>query len=98
MMRSRNRIPSHPGEIIKEHYLDPLSLSITEAADSLGVSRKTLSKIVNKRGSITPEMALRLSKAFRTTPELWMNLQQAYDLWYSYHHSKAWGKVRPIAA
>jgi len=77
----KKRKPTHPGGILKRHYLEPLTLTISEIARDLGVSRKAVSKIVNERGSITPEMALRLSKAFNTTPELWLNLQAKYDLW-----------------
>ena len=77
----RKRQPTHPGGILKRHYLEPLSLTITEVANDLGVSRKTLSKIINERGSVTPEMAFRLSKAFGTSAELWLNLQNSYDLW-----------------
>ena len=78
--RPRRRPPSHPGVILRMHHLDPLDLSVTEAAGRLGVSRKTLSKIVNEGGAITPDMALRLARAFHTTPQLWLNLQQAHDL------------------
>ena len=80
-MPIRKRKPTHPGGILRRHYLEPLSLTITEVADDLGVSRKTISKIMNERGAITPEMALRLSKAFSTSAEFWMNLQTNYDLW-----------------
>ena len=80
-MRTIERQPTHPGRIIKEDYLLPLSLNIKDMAANLGVSRKTLSKIINERGSITPDMALRFSRAFDTTPDLWMNLQKNYDLW-----------------
>ncbi|MFC2155306.1 HigA family addiction module antitoxin [Acidobacteriota bacterium] len=80
-MDSKKRQPTHPGGILKRHYLEPLFLTITEVAADLGVSRKTVSKIVNERGSITPGLALRLSKAFNKTPELWLNLQAKYDLW-----------------
>ena len=72
------RTPTHPGRIIKEDYLQPLSLTITEVATILGFSRKTLSKILNERGTITPDMALRLSRAFDTTPDLWLNLQKIF--------------------
>jgi len=65
-------------------------------AEILGVSRKTLSRIVNEHKSITPEMALRLSKALNTTPDLWLNLQKNYDLWYTTHATKEWQKVKPI--
>ncbi|MBW2072309.1 MAG: HigA family addiction module antidote protein [Deltaproteobacteria bacterium] len=95
-MRSRKREPTHPGRILKSHYLEPLSLTITELARTLGVSRKTLSKIVNERGSVTSDMALRLSRAFDTTPELWLNLQGNYDLWHAAHDSKEWRRVKPV--
>ena len=96
-MRTRKRPPTHPGDILKRHYMEPLSLTVLELASTLGVSRKTLSKIVNERGDITPDMALRLSKAFKTTPELWLNLQQAYDLWQASHKSDAWKLVEAVA-
>ncbi len=96
-MRMRKRPPTHPGGILKRHYLEPLSLTISELAKILGVSRKTLSKIVNEHGSITPEMALRLSKALNTTPELWLNLQQNYDLWHVSQESNDWKMVEAIA-
>lgn len=96
-MRTRKRPPTHPGGIIKRQYLEPLSLTISELANALGVSRKTLSKIVNEHGSITPDMALRLSKAFKTTPELWLNLQQNYDLWNASHASNDWRMVESVA-
>ncbi len=73
--------PPHPGEILREFCLEPLGLSVTRAAEALGVSRKTLSAILNGRAGISPEMALRLSKAFGTTPESWLNQQMHYDLW-----------------
>lgn len=95
-MIPKNRAPTHPGGILKRHYLEPLSLAISDAAAALGVSRKTVSKIVNERGDVTPDMALRLSKAFRTSPELWLNLQRNYDLWHAAHDSKAWQRVRVI--
>lgn len=93
----RTRPPTHPGGILKRHYLEPLNLTVSELAKSLGVSRKTLSRIVNEHGSITPDMALRLSKAFSTTPQLWLNLQQNYDLWHVSHTSQEWEMVETIA-
>ncbi|MEE8365917.1 MAG: HigA family addiction module antitoxin [Gammaproteobacteria bacterium] len=80
--------PPHPGEIIKDLCLEPLGLSVTDAASALGVSRKTLSSILNGRSGISPEMALRLSKAFSTTPESWLNHQVQYDLWNAKKESK----------
>ena len=95
-MGTMKRPPTHPGNILKEDYLTPLSITIQDMADRLGVSRKTLSKIVNERGAITPDMALRLSRAFDTTPDLWLNLQKNYDLWHAAHDSTAWKKIKPI--
>ena len=96
-MRIRKRPPTHPGGILKRQYIEPLSLTISELANTLGISRKTLSKIVNEHGSITPDMALRLSKAFKTTPELWLNLQRNYDLWQASHNSDDWKMIEAIA-
>ncbi len=73
--------PPHPGEILRADYLEPLKLSVTTAAKALGVTRKTLSAVLNERAGISPSMAYRLSKAFDTTPELWVNLQAQFDLW-----------------
>jgi antitoxin HigA-1 len=75
--------PPHPGEMIKEAYLEPLGLTVTEAAKALKVTRKTLSAIINGKAGISPAMAIRLSKAFHTTPQLWLNMQQSYDLWHA---------------
>ena len=71
---------THPGEIIKYDCLEPLGLSVTDAAKVLGVTRPTISKLVNGRASLSPEMAIRLSKAFGSTPEFWLRLQLNYDL------------------
>jgi len=73
--------PPHPGDILRADYLEPLGLSVTEAAGALGVARKTLSAILNERAGISPAMAHRLSKAFDTSPEMWINLQTQFDLW-----------------
>ena len=78
-MRMHN--PPHPGEIIREFCIEPLHLSVTEAANALGVTRKTLSALLNGRSGISPEMALRLSKVFGRTPEGWLRLQLQFDLW-----------------
>ncbi len=72
--------PPHPGEIIRELYIEPLELTVTQAAAGLGVSRKTLSLLLNGHAGISPEMAVRLSKAFGRTPEGWLQLQMHYDL------------------
>jgi len=80
-MRMHN--PPHPGEIIKSLCLEPLGLTVTAAAKGLGVSRKTLSAILNGRAGISPEMAIRLSIAFNTSAETWLNTQLQHDLWHA---------------
>jgi antitoxin HigA-1 len=90
--------PPHPGEIIRELCLEPLDLSVTEAAKALGVSRKTLSAILNGRAGISPEMAVRLSIAFDTTSESWLNQQSQYDLWHAEQHRKELQVKRLVAA
>jgi antitoxin HigA-1 len=73
--------PPHPGEMIKELCLEPLGLSVTDAAKGLGVTRKALSELINGRSGVSPEMALRLEKAFGSTAETWLRMQLEYDLW-----------------
>jgi len=85
-MRMHN--PPHPGEIIKGLCLEPLGLTVTEAATALGVSRKTLSAILNGRAGISPEMAVRLSIAFDNSAESWLNQQTQYDLWHAEQRRK----------
>lgn len=80
-MRMHN--PPHPSEIIKSLCLEPLEVTVTDAAKALGVSRKTLSAILNGRAGISPEMAVRLSIAFNTSAESWLNQQLQYDLWHA---------------
>lgn len=80
-MLKKGMTPVHPGAILKEMYLEPLELSVTEFADNIGVARKTVSQIINEHSGISAEMALRLSTAFDTTPEIWLDMQQKYDLW-----------------
>ena len=73
--------PPHPGGIVKRQCLEPLGLSVTRAAQGLGVTRQALSELVNERTGISIDMAIRLSKAFGSTPETWLGMQMAYDLW-----------------
>ncbi len=94
-MRMHN--PPHPGEVLKELCIEPLGISITETAEALGISRKTLSAIVNGRAGISPEMAIRLSKAFKTSAESWLNQQLQYDLWHAEQQHKQI-KVRRLSA
>ena len=94
-MRMHN--PPHPGEILKSLCLEPLGLSVTDAAEALGVSRKTLSSILNGRAGISPEMAIRLSIAFDTTAESWLNQQTQFDLWHA-EQSRKQLRVTRLAA
>ncbi len=80
--------PPHPGEVLRTLCLDPLGLTVTAAARALGVSRKTLSSILNGRAGISPEMAVRLSLAFDTSAESWLNQQVQYDLWRAERYRK----------
>jgi addiction module HigA family antidote len=89
--------PPHPGEIIKELCLEPLGISVTDAAEGLGVSRKTLSAIINGRAGVSPEMAVRLSIAFDTSAESWLNQQSQFDLWLAEQNRESL-KVRRMSA
>jgi len=95
-MRMHN--PPHPGEIIKSLCLEPLGVSVTQAAKALGVSRKTLSAILNGRAGISPEMAVRLSIAFATSAESWLNQQTQYELWHAERRRKELRVARLAAA
>lgn len=79
MARMHN--PPHPGELIRDQCLEPLGLSVTDAAKGLGVTRKALSELVNGHAGISPEMAIRLERAFGSTAETWLRMQLEYDLW-----------------
>ena len=83
--------PPHSDEILRELCIEPLGITVTEAAEGLGVSRKTLSAILNGRSGISPEMAVRLGMAFETTAESWLNQQPQFDLWLA---KKNLGKMR----
>jgi len=81
--------PAHPGEILKQLVIEPLGLTITDASEHLDISRKTLSKVLNARGAITPEMALRLELVFKKpSADHWLRLQNAHDLWQARLHTK----------
>lgn len=73
--------PPHPGEVLKGLYIDDMELTITEAAEALAVSRNSLSRVVNGKASISPEMAFRIAKAFGGTAKSWLNMQLEYDYW-----------------
>lgn len=83
-MRMHN--PPHPGEIIKEDCLDPLELNVTQAAKALGVTRQALSNLINGRAGVSPEMAIRLEKAFGGDAETWLRLQMNFEMWNARRH------------
>ena len=89
--------PPHPGAFIRRQCLEPLGLTVTEAAKGLAVSRNTLSLLLNGRLGISPEMAIRLSEAFGGSPESWLTQQMQYDLWHTQHSRKP-VEVRKFAA
>ncbi|MDH3690342.1 MAG: HigA family addiction module antitoxin [Gammaproteobacteria bacterium] len=91
---SRMHNPAHPGEVLREYL--PEDMTVSDAASRLGVSRQTLSALLNKRAGVSAEMALRLSKALGTSAEMWVSMQAAYDLWEA--RQKPRPKVRRIAA
>jgi addiction module HigA family antidote len=84
-VNTTNRKPTHPGEVIREDIIKPLGITVTEAAKRLGVTRKTLSALINCRASLSPEMAIRISKATNTSAESWLFMQAKLDLWHASH-------------
>lgn len=91
---ARMHKPAHPGEILRELYLEPMGVTITDAAEALGVSRKHLSAVVNAHAPVSPDMAMRLAAVFATEPEFWLNLQAQYDLWEVSRKRRP--KVKPL--
>lgn len=87
--RRPNRAPTHPGAILAEDVLPALELNITAAANALGISRNMLYKIIREESAVTPEMALRIGRLAGNGPEIWLRMQNAYDLW---HASRSLGK------
>jgi antitoxin HigA-1 len=81
MKKSRMHNPAHPGELVREECLLPLELSVTEGARVLGITRQALSNLINGHSGVSPEMAIRLEKAFGSTAEAWLRMQLNYDIW-----------------
>jgi len=77
--------PQHPGEVLQRLYLEPLGLTVAQASKGLNITRKALYDLINGKSGISPLMALKLAKGFKTTPELWLNMQFKYDLWQAQH-------------
>jgi addiction module HigA family antidote len=81
--------PPHPGGILRRQCLEPLELTVTDAAKGLGITRQALSDLVNEKAGVSVEMAIRLSKAFGSSPETWLGLQMAHDLWQARGHERS---------
>jgi len=97
MDNRRERKPTHPGELIREDLLTEIGLSQAQLASLMGVSRKTISDLVNERRRVTPDMAYRLARVFNSTPEMWLNMQQAVDLWDARAiHGLEYTKIQPV--
>ncbi|MDR3205049.1 MAG: HigA family addiction module antidote protein [Deltaproteobacteria bacterium] len=90
--------PPHPGQVLKTDYLEPMGLTVTELAAKLGVSRNTMSSIVNERAGVSADMALRFSKAFKTSPELWLKLEYFFQLFQARQQDSGWKEVLPVKA
>ena len=97
-LRSPARRPTHPGEILREEVLPSLGLTQTEFAKLLGVSRLSVSEIVNEKRSLSPDMAIRIGRLTSTTPESWLRMQEALDLWVLQSDSKRYEHLKPLAA
>jgi addiction module HigA family antidote len=97
--KKMTRRPTHPGEMLREDFLPDYDLSAAKLAASIGVSRQTVNELLRERRSLSPEMALRLSKLFGNSPEFWMNAQRAVDLWDASEVIKAdVRKIKPLSA
>ena len=93
------RRPTHPGEMLREDYLPDYGLTVAGLADALGVSRQTVNELLRERRSLSPEMALRLSRLFGNAPEFWLNAQRAVDLWDAAQAIKAdVERIKPLHA
>ena len=99
MLNGRKRRPTHPGELLREEILPAAELTQAELAAQLGVSRRSISSLLREQRSLSPDMAHRLARVFKTTPEFWMNLQQAVDIWETLAANRRdYAKLRPLKA
>ena len=99
MLNGRKRRPTHPGELLRAEILPAAGLTQAELATRLGISRRTVSELLRERRALTPDMAHRLARVFKTTPEFWMNLQQAVDIWETLTANRhEYAKLRPLKA
>lgn len=96
-MNATKRKPIHPGRFLREEFLEPNGITQADFAQALQLNRVTISKILNERQKITPDVAIRLSKCLKTTPDVWINMQTKIDLWEEAHkpsHTKIWNKIK----
>ena len=97
MGNRRERKPTHPGELIREDLLPELGMSQIQLARLIRVSRRLVSDIVNERRRVTPDLAFRLARVFNSTPEMWLNMQQAVDLWEAQAvHGHEYRRIQPV--
>lgn len=97
-MTTKQYNPPHPGEVLFGLDMEPAGITIKALAEQIGVDRKTISRIINGHAGITAEMAILLSKVFKTTPELWLNMQKNYDLWHAEQRMKQRiSKIKPFS-
>jgi len=97
--RDMKRRPTHPGEMLREDFLSGFDLSATALAEAIGVSRQTVNELLRERRSVSPEMALRLSRLFGNSPEFWVNAQRAVDLWDAFKTiKKDVQRIKPLHA
>ena len=97
-LRAANRKPTHPGAILREDILPSLGITQTELAEKLGVSRRTISQIIHEHRPMTPDMAIRLAQFLGTTPESWLNMQQALDVWeLKRKNARSYGQIQKVA-
>lgn len=96
-LRDPKRRPTHPGEILRQDVLPALDITQGEFAKRLGVSRLTVSELLREKRAVSPDMALRLARLLNTTPESWLNMQQAVDLWeMGRTHTSRYARIKPV--
>jgi addiction module HigA family antidote len=97
-MRDAKRRPTHPGEILREDVLPALKVTQGEFAERLGVSRLTVSELLREKRALSADMAVRIGRLTNTTPESWLHMQAAFDLWQLERNAKRYRHIEPIAA